>query len=55
MIGNAGKEITQSNYWETEMAQAGFAYLSFNAGCARLLIPDGNEVPEMKKDARHVL
>ena len=57
MIGNAGKEIAQSNYWDTEMAQAGLAYLSFNAGCARLLIPDATcrEVPEMIKGARHVV
>lgn len=39
-IGNKGPEIDSTNYWDTEHAQSGYLYLSFNAGAARLLVPD---------------
>jgi hypothetical protein len=39
-IKNDGREITQTNYWDTEHALCGYCYLSWNAGAARLLVPD---------------
>jgi hypothetical protein len=38
-ITNNGVEIVETNYWKTEAAKAGFCYLSWNAGAARLLVP----------------
>ncbi|RTB44096.1 hypothetical protein [Pseudomonas aeruginosa] len=40
IIENNGPAIARTNYWETELAQSGFAYLSWNAGVGRLLLPD---------------
>jgi hypothetical protein len=39
-IENHGKDLINANYWSSPMAAAGFFFLSINAGCARLLIPD---------------
>ena len=38
-ICNDRSIITSTNYWESEHAAAGYAYLSLNAGCYRLLMP----------------
>ena len=38
-VYSEGAEITYTNYWETEMAEKGFLYLSANAGTIRLLVP----------------
>jgi len=43
-IQNDGKEIIGTNYFDSEPAKRGFAFLSMNAGCIRLLLP--NKVPE---------
>lgn len=40
-IINDGKKIKDTNYFDTEHAKNDFVYFSFNAGCARLLLPDG--------------
>jgi hypothetical protein len=49
IIENDGSKIVKSNYWDSEFAQKGYFFCSFNAGAAMLLIPDSrlNEVPEM--------
>jgi len=39
-FGNDGQKIVSTNYWESEHARRGFCYLSWNAGAARLLVPD---------------
>lgn len=39
-IINNGGQLVSTNYFDSENAQAGFAYLSWNAGDARLLVPD---------------
>lgn len=41
IIENKGQSIASTNYWDSEQARAGFCYLSWNAGAARLLMPDG--------------
>jgi len=48
-IEDDGSEIVKSNYWGSEFAQKGYFFCSFNAGTARLLIPDSrvDELPEM--------
>lgn len=37
---NNGPEIVSTSYWHTEAALRGYVYLSINAGCFRLLVPD---------------
>lgn len=40
IVRNDGKKIIETNFWDSPMAQAGYAYLSWNAGAARLLLPN---------------
>lgn len=42
-IVNDGFDIKSTNYWDTEQAKRGFFFLSWNAGSARLLIPDSRQ------------
>lgn len=51
IIHNNEKEIRETNYWETEYAAKRYFYLSINAGCVRLLIPE-NLSPMAIKDMR---
>jgi hypothetical protein len=39
-ITNNGPEIEKTNYFDTNCAKEGKLYLSWNAGAARLLIPE---------------
>lgn len=39
-IGNQGGELVSTNYWDSPMAKGGLLYLSWNAGVARILLPD---------------
>lgn len=39
-IHNKGPEIISTNFYDSPMAKKGFVYLSWNAGTARLLLPD---------------
>lgn len=57
VIKNNGKNIQSTNYWGTEFADAGFCYLSSNAGCLRLLVPKTIEavIPEMRTGKNAVL
>jgi hypothetical protein len=39
-IANAGPRIKETDYWDSEQAQAGKFFLAINAGCIRLQLPD---------------
>lgn len=39
-IGNNSQEITSTNYWELPYNTRGEFYISINAACVRLLIPE---------------
>lgn len=43
-IQNEGKLICSTNYYDLEVAQKGYFFLSWNAGCARLLVPASHEL-----------
>lgn len=55
-IVNDGPRLVSTNYWETDLAQAGYCYLSINAGTFRLLVPRSRAdwLPEMST-AEHVV
>lgn len=55
-ISNKGQAIIETDYWDSDHAKAGFCFLSWNAGAARLLVPDSmkNHVQEMR-DAKYVI
>lgn len=38
-IKNNGPEIVETNYWQSKYAARGDVFLSINAGCFRLLVP----------------
>jgi hypothetical protein len=52
-IDNDGETIAFTNYFDTAHAQAGLVFLSWNAGAARLLVPD-NLAPIIVPDLRDV-
>lgn len=56
-IENNGPELVDTNYWITEHAEKGFVYLSANAGCFRLLVPEssGISIPDMQNGAQYVI
>src|ERR1700744_5802447 len=39
-IANDGQNLITTNYWDSEYAKMGLIYLTWNAGAARLLLPD---------------
>lgn len=39
VVSNKGPELLESNYWTSNLAAQGNAFLSWNAGAARLLLP----------------
>lgn len=55
-IANNGPLITHTNYWQSEYFHSGYALLSWNAGVARLLLPDAMKswLRDMKT-AKHVI
>ncbi len=55
-IQNRGQAIASTNYWDSEHALAGYCYLTWNAGAARLLVPDSlkHALPEMR-GAKYVI
>ena len=55
-IGNQGQRIASTDYWDSDHARAGYLYLSWNAGAARLLVPDSQKavIREMKT-SEHVI
>lgn len=48
-VQNLGPELESTNYWESDLAAAGYLYLSCNAGALRLLIPPSkvSDIAEM--------
>ncbi|HAF2404047.1 TPA: hypothetical protein H2W70_004108 [Salmonella enterica] len=55
-IENSGQAITKTNYWQTEYAEKGFVFLSWNAGAARLLVPDSiKSILREMKTAHYVI
>jgi hypothetical protein len=58
VVENEGALITSTNYWTSTYAQAGEFFFSVNAGCIRLLIPDGLSPPlgdDVLDSARYVI
>ncbi len=55
-IQNDGQHIVSTDYWDSEHAKAGYFFLTWNAGAARLLVPDSQHfaLREMKT-AREVI
>lgn len=55
-IQNRGQAIANTNYWDSEHALAGYCYLTWNAGAARVLLPDAQKhlLPEMRS-AKYVI
>lgn len=49
-IENDGRLIRSTNYWDSEHARLGYFFLSWNAGAARLLVPDSqtSQIKEMR-------
>lgn len=43
-IENKGQAVASTNYWDSEHAKAGYCFLSWNAGAARLLLPDSQKL-----------
>lgn len=41
---NKGQAIVKTNYWDSELAIKGLLYLTWNAGAARLLLPDSQKL-----------
>lgn len=39
-IDNQGGELVSTNYWDSPMEKGGLLYLSWNAGVARIMLPD---------------
>jgi len=42
-VVNEGQAIKHSDYWQSEQDRAGYLFLSWNAGAARLMVPDASE------------
>lgn len=55
-FGNKGQALIQTNYWDSDHAKAGCCFLSWNAGAARLLLPDALK-PALRgmRQARYVI
>lgn len=56
-IFNKGAAILSTNYWDSEQARQGYVFLSFNAGFARVLLPDAmkSQLPEMRSATMVIL
>ncbi|MDD2162542.1 hypothetical protein N1078_18440 [Pseudomonas sp. MIL19] len=55
-IANDGPLISETNYWATQYSHSGYAYLTWNSGTARLLVPE-NLKPALRdmSTAKHVI
>ena len=55
-ISNKGQALADTTYWDSDHARAGLLYLTWNAGAARLLIPDtAKPMLREMKGAREVI
>ena len=54
IVQNKGKELTFTNYWESELALAGYFFVTANASCLRVLVPPmhENSIEEMRTGRR---
>lgn len=54
IVQNNGEELISTNYWETELALAGYFFVTANAGCLRVLVPPmhENSIQEMRTGRR---
>ncbi len=54
---NDGIILQRTNYFDSPQAQSGEFYLTWNAGCARLLVPDNqkHQLTEMKTGKRVII
>lgn len=54
IVQNKGKELAFTNYWESELALAGYFFVTANAGCLRVLVPPmhENSIEEMRTGKR---
>lgn len=52
LIENDGGNIVCTNYFQSRAAQAGYIFVSVNAGTFRLLVPDGI-LPSLLKEIAH--
>jgi len=43
IIYNDNQRIAETNYWKTTLSKRGFYYMTLNAGCYRLLVPDNHD------------
>ncbi|MBJ7223590.1 hypothetical protein JG725_17285 [Brenneria sp. L3-3C-1] len=50
IIENEGQAIAGTNYWDSQHAAAGYAFLSWNAGAGRILLPAAlvSALPDMR-------
>jgi len=56
-ILNDGKDVLQTNYWDTEPALNGKFFVSVNGGCIRLLVPESqyDAIPDIKSGVEVIL
>jgi hypothetical protein len=55
-IENNGQAIASTNYFDSEHAAKGYFFLSTNAGCVRLLVPDSQQAAIQEfKTAKYVI
>jgi hypothetical protein len=55
-IENRGQQIVNTNYWDSPLAAEGKIFMSWNAGAARLLMPDSaKQVLREMRSAKHVI
>lgn len=55
-IENQGQKIVATDFWDSDLARAGYCFLSWNAGAGRLLVPD-SQIAFLRdmKSARYVI
>jgi hypothetical protein len=54
---NDGPLLVASDYWQSEIAAAGKLYVSINADCFRLLVPQSQHtvISDMRPKAKHIV
>jgi hypothetical protein len=56
-IENRGQKIKDTNYWTSDYAKSGKIFLSVNAGCIRMLIPESmfTIIPEIETGKKVII
>ncbi len=52
---NKGQALAGTNFWDSDHARAGYFFLSWNAGAARLLVPDSQKSVIREMKSRYVI